>query len=465
MTVGHYIGAIFVFIIITAIGLYSGRKVKSAGDFSLGGRKASTGIVTGSIIGTLVGGASTIGTAQLAFSYGFSAWWFTLGGGIGCLVLAVFFLKPIYTSGVSTLPQILSREYGQKAGVATTLLTSMGSFLSLVSQILSGIALITAVSTLNPLLAMLLIVVLMLFYVVFGGVWGAGYVGITKTVLLCAAIGACGILAIRLQGGIDPFLTELPREQYFNLFARGIALDGGAGLSLVLGILTTQAYIQAVLSAKTLEISRTGVILSALLIPLVGVGGIFVGIYMKLNYPDIVPGTALPLFVMEKLPPLIGGIVLATLLVALVGTGAGLSLGFSSMFCNDIYKVYINKIADDKKTLFISRAVIVIILLFAAFFSSGNMGSLILGWSFLSMGLRGAVAFGPLCAALFLPGKISGKFAVASMIIGPLTVIAAKFIFPAHIDPLYPGVLINLAVLFIGWIVGHSASNPDSSSV
>lgn len=176
---------------------------------------------------------------------------------------------------------------------------------------------------------------------------------------------------------------------------------------------------------------------------------------MKLNYPNIVPGTALPLFIMEKLPPLMGGIVLATLLVALVGTSAGVSLGLSSMFCNDIYKVYINKSADDKKTLFVSRVVIVVILAAAALFSSGNMGSLILGWSFLSMGLRGSVAFGPLCAALFLPGKIPGRYAFASMIVGPALVILGKFTLPAAIDPLFPGVLGNLAVLAVGLIAGH----------
>lgn len=187
-------------------------------------------------------------------------------------MLGLFFSKPIYNSGVATLPQILSREYGRKAGTATTLLTSMGSFLSIVSQVLSGIALITAVSSLAPLWATLLIVVLMLFYVVFGGVWGAGYVGITKTILLYAAVGACGILAIRLQGGQGAFTAALPAAQYFNVFARGIALDGGAGLSLVLGILTTQAYIQALMSAKTLKLSRVGVFSSALLIPIVGVG-------------------------------------------------------------------------------------------------------------------------------------------------------------------------------------------------
>ena len=54
-----------------------------------GGGKIGFGVVAGLIMGTLVGGSSTVGTAQLAYNYGMSAWWFTLGGGIACLVLAV----------------------------------------------------------------------------------------------------------------------------------------------------------------------------------------------------------------------------------------------------------------------------------------------------------------------------------------------------------------------------------------
>ncbi len=49
-------------------------------------------MIIGTIVGTLVGGASTVGTAELAFNHGFSALWFTLGGGIGCLIMGALFL-------------------------------------------------------------------------------------------------------------------------------------------------------------------------------------------------------------------------------------------------------------------------------------------------------------------------------------------------------------------------------------
>jgi len=458
----YYVGAILVLALITAVGLYSGRRVKSAADFAAGGRKAGVGIVAGTIIGTLVGGSATIGTAQLAFKFGFSAWWFTLGGGLGCLFLALVFAKPLYNSGITTMPQVFSREYGQTSSTVAALLTSLGSFLSIVAQILSGIALVTAVSSINSAIATIVIVILMLAYVVFGGVWGAGYVGITKAILLYISVGACGIMALSLGGGLTAFQAALPADKYFNLIARGASVDIGAGISLILGVLTTQAYIQAIISSKNLNISRAGALISAALIPLVGIGGIFVGMYMKLNYPGINSATALPLFILDKMPPLLAGVMLATLLVAVVGTGAGVALGLSSMLCNDIYKVYFNKDANDHRMLVMARVVIIGILACAALFSTGNMGSLILSWSFMSMGLRGATAFGALCMALFLPGRIGRKYAVCSMIMGPVFVLAGKFILPATIDPLFLGVGISLLILILG-LFANQKSLTDSS--
>ena len=70
LSTGHIIGIVITLIGITVVGIYAGRKVKTAADFTVGGRKASASVVAGTIMGTLVGGASTIGTAQLAFQFG-----------------------------------------------------------------------------------------------------------------------------------------------------------------------------------------------------------------------------------------------------------------------------------------------------------------------------------------------------------------------------------------------------------
>ena len=109
----HIIGMAITLALVAGVSIYSGRKVKSAADFDVGGKRAGAVEVAAAIMGTLVGGSSTIGTAQLAFDYGMSAWWFTLGAGIACLILALVYAIPLRRSGCSTLVGMI-RKYLQQ---------------------------------------------------------------------------------------------------------------------------------------------------------------------------------------------------------------------------------------------------------------------------------------------------------------------------------------------------------------
>ena len=55
------------------------------------GRSLTAPQVSWVIIGTLVGGVSTIGTVQSAYNNGISAWIFTLGSGVSCFYPGLFF--------------------------------------------------------------------------------------------------------------------------------------------------------------------------------------------------------------------------------------------------------------------------------------------------------------------------------------------------------------------------------------
>lgn len=447
MTNMHYLGIGMVIMLIAGISICSGRKVKTVDDFE-GGRSSSAGLVMCAFISTIVGGASTIGTAQLAYTNGLSAIWFPLGSAAGLILMALFFITPLYHSGTRTLPQFLAREYGMGSGTVTALLSALGSMLSIVSQILSGVALIMAMSRLSALTAIIVVTLLMLVYVVFGGILGAGYVGIIKIILLCFSIGICGILAIKWAGGFQAlrYSAELPHAQYFNVFSRGIWTDLGTGLAAILGVVSTQVYMSTALSARNLRTSKVGALSCAALIPLISFAGIAVGMYMRVNFPGIDTKMALPLFIVESLPPLAAGVMLATLLIAIVGSGAGLALGVSSVLCRDIYCVYRNQSATSKTSLGISRILLIVVLILCALCSIGNIGDLIQNWTVMSRGLRAAVAFVPICTAIYLPGKISGKYAVAAMIAGPVFTFASSF---------FLGMVAAVVVMSAGYLVGN----------
>ena len=130
------------------------------------------------------------------------------------------------------------------------------------------------------------------------------------------------------------------------------------------------------------------------------------------------------------------------------------------MLCNDIYKPFIRPEANEKQCLRFSRLSIVAIFAAAAVLCMGEVGSLILGWSFLSMGLRGAVAFAPLCFALFLPGRLKPRYALTAVIAGPLLVLIGFFLLPPQIDPLFPGMAGSLLICLVGWLQGTKQKLP-----
>ena len=91
------VGLVVTIALIAGLSIYSGTKNKAGAS-----SKNGAPIIAGVIIGTLVGGSSTVGTAQLAYNYGMAAWWFTLGGGIACLILALGYVGPLRRQGCPT---------------------------------------------------------------------------------------------------------------------------------------------------------------------------------------------------------------------------------------------------------------------------------------------------------------------------------------------------------------------------
>jgi len=107
-------------------------------------------MVAGSIAGTVVGGGATVGTAQLAYTVGISAWWFTLGSGIAFILMGLFYARPLRAAGLTTIPEVLTAHYGKSAGTIASLVASAGILLSAVASSLPGIGILSAVLRIEP---------------------------------------------------------------------------------------------------------------------------------------------------------------------------------------------------------------------------------------------------------------------------------------------------------------------------
>lgn len=436
----HIIMIVLTVALIIGIGIASGRSGKG---FATARGQAGPWIVAGAIIGTLVGGQATVGTAEMGYNYGFSGIWFTWGSALGCLLLYVMTPR-LRNTGCNTLLEIVGREFGKKAEVTGSLLSLFGMFFSIVAQQLACAALIRAVFPCSLLTALIAGTVLMLIYVVSGGMMGAGRGGIAKLVLLYAACVVSGAVVLWRSGGLQDFDNSL-----FNPFNRGLSTDLNSAISMILGVVATQSYAQAIWAGKSTAVARKGALLSALLIPPIGIACTLVGMYMHSAGNIEVASTAFPSFALQYLPHWLGGMVMGTLLITVVGGCTGIALGSSVIVVRDLFQRQL-----DHSTTMV-RVTLVVIMTLALIVSLSLTGTFINDLGFLSLGLRAASILIPMSCVFFIPGKVKSRYAIASMICSVVTMLAVNATGIAWLSPTLCGLAAGLVPIAAGAKLPH----------
>jgi SSS family solute:Na+ symporter len=83
---------------------------------------------------------------------------------------------------------------------------------------------------------------------------------------------------------------------------------------------------------------------------------------MRQSAPDLNASVAVPAFILAHVNPWFAGVMLATLLVVTIGTGAGLALGISTSVVRDIVVPFAAHAPSDRRVLALSRLLIAAVL-------------------------------------------------------------------------------------------------------
>ena len=449
------IAALVLTLVITLLpGILAARRIKSADDYNIGGRSAGIGLVAGTIIGTIIGGAATVGTAQLGFKLGLTAWWFTLGSGLALLIMAVFYAVPLRKSGLTTISEFLVVNYGKPAGWLASLSASAGIFFSIVASTLTALHLVAGILGVNLPLAGGIILACVMGLVLFGGLSGSGMAGILKIGFIFISIFVGGVFAFVDMGGVAGIAAHFTYYPWFSLFGKGLE-DGLFSLgSMIVGVISTQTYVQALFSAKDSRTAAVGCVTAALIVIPVGLPSVMIGMFMKANHPEINSIDALPLYLITYLPDWLGGIGLGAVLLSAMGSIAGLSLGIGTMISRDIYK-NLWQGATTVDLLWASRISVFAVSLGAMCFVFQHLESSVLEWNYLSMALRGSGIFLPLTFAIFFPGKVRASMGVGAIAAGIFAACTWKYISSWDINSLFPALVYSLLFLISGLMWGE----------
>ncbi|HWS27819.1 MAG TPA: cation acetate symporter [Xanthomonadales bacterium] len=181
-----------VFGIIIAMTMFvtylAARRVKSASQFYAAGRSVS-GIQNGwAIAGDYLSAASFLGIAGLISLYGYDGFMYSVGWLVAYITVLLVIAEPCRNIGKYTLGDILAfRNDPKKAKTVAAISTIVVSIFYLTAQMVGGGVLVKTLIGIDYEVSVIAVGVLMLAYVVFGGMVATTWVQIIKAVLLVTA--------------------------------------------------------------------------------------------------------------------------------------------------------------------------------------------------------------------------------------------------------------------------------------
>ncbi len=422
------------------------RKLASSGSesFILAGRQLTTPLIAVTITGLAIGGASTIGVAEQAYSVGLAAGWYNVAWGAGAILMGLVAASKYRKLNISTLPELFERLYDTK-GRVLCVFSQMLILLVITSlQYIAGGAilasLLPSIFTLKTGMIMSAAVFVGITFI--GGMWSAGLSNLLNVALIYVGIIMAAIATIRQQGGISTIAIKLPQEVPYLHFVDGLGFIAIASWFAVMmtQTLSLQATVQIACGAKDEKHAKRGFIWGGILMLPIGFLAAIMGIAAKVAYPDISATMALPNIIMS-LNPIIAGITLAALWAADVSTACNLLLGTSTLFVQDIYKRFIRTDADDQKLMRMSK--ITIILLGALTFVLSLTVVSILKTLLLFLSLTTAFTV-TILFTIFLPGLCRKSSAFITTAAGIVVLLLWQFV---------PAVRILPHVIYLEWIV------------
>jgi cation/acetate symporter len=174
--------------ITMAITFWAARTTHTTSEFYAAGRSVS-GIQNGwAIAGDYLSAASFLGIAGLISLYGYDGFMYSVGWLVAYITVLLVIAEPCRNIGKYTMGDILAfRNDPKKTKVVAALSTITVSTFYLTAQMVGGGVLIKTLIGIDYEISVIGVGVLMLAYVVFGGMKATTWVQITKAVLLVTA--------------------------------------------------------------------------------------------------------------------------------------------------------------------------------------------------------------------------------------------------------------------------------------
>lgn len=434
-------------IVLVCVGIWTAKKTKTTEDFMVAGRNIGIWRFTAAMAACVIGGSLTMGSSTLAYNFGIGAIW--LGGicAVSIFLMSLFLRTKLADMRILSAAEGFGIFYGPYARVLSALVMMIYMFMVGVVQVVAVGTIMNVMFGWSTQVSMLIGGVVVLAYIVIGGMWAVTYTDIFQFLIMTAGvIILCPILAIHGVGGFGAFIEQAPAT-HLDITSLGGAKIVAYILLYTPGFLVGQDIWQRAFTAKNPKTARRGTALAALYIFLYTVALIVIGICLvivmpNLENPDLAFATATTSFT----PIGVRGVIMAAAMAAVMSTASSEIMGTATVAFNDLIK---NGKPDlsEKQGIMITRVIAVIVGLLAivcALWIQSVLVALDVAYAFIS-----GCIFVPLVFA-FLLKKVSAKAGLLSLLGSFVTVVI--FLVKDGLTattPIMFGILVSAVIFFI----------------
>jgi cation/acetate symporter len=396
-TVGNPAANIAIFGLFVAITMVvvirASRNNRTAADYFTGGRGFSGPQNGIAIAGDYLSAASFLGIAGAIAVYGYDGFLYSIGFLVAWLVALLLVAEMLRNTGKFTMADVLSFRLQEgpvrTAAALTTLAVSLFYLLAQMAGAGGLVALLLDISDKTGQSIVIAVVgVLMIVYVLVGGMKGTTWVQIIKAVLLITGAALMTVMVFAKFGFNFSDILGSAQDAVHGSKSKGVAARdvlapgaqyGGSatsklnfvslGLALVLGTAGLPHVLMRFYTVPTAKEARRSVVWA------IGLIGAFYLFTLVLGYgaaaivgPDRIlasaggQNSAAPLLAFELGGVVLLGIISAVAFATILAVVAGLTITASASFAHDIYASVIKKgRVDENKQVRVSRITAVVI--------------------------------------------------------------------------------------------------------
>ena len=366
------------------IGWMCQRRIQGPDDYLLASRKLGLPLCAATLAATHFGGVFSAGGAQKGFTSGLSAAWYGIACGVGLILLGLLTAGSFRSLALYTVPEYLEKRYGSRLIRILGAVLSVAALLGITASQIQVAGAAGGLLGLDPAIASILAALFFVSYTVLGGLWAVAVTDLVQILIGGAGMVLACVLVLQKtmeQGGLLTLLRERLSE---GELALNFTRLGGDGFGFVLWLsvptvmytLVGQDFYQRLFAARDSKVARQGALIAgAVLIPLsfvpvlIGMGAKGLGVPVR----DASGVSVLFDVILQMMPGLFGGIVLAAFLAAIMSSADSLLAAAASHLVKDIRLASLVKRDSDASTeLRVSRWVTALAGLVALLIALGS---------------------------------------------------------------------------------------------